>query len=583
MCYKLNIIFALAIGFFCAASSFDLTPGRTTASPGWKRIGNHTYYVFPLIATGNEMPLLVGKYGSYEPHPTLKYTVFGSMDGTGIDFVGDYIYVYVNHEYSTLHQTQLPGSSTVTLGARISLFMFTRDFRIVGGKDLVEEKRSASTGELLNVPFGGLCAAIFIPEGFDTPIFLTSEEGDGAFSSYAVAVKTGVATRIEGCGAIHHENTVVASSYLPSKNHPAKKTILLTSDDSASGELFMFVGQQTAEDPNGFANGELYALKVDGFEHEFMEIDEVYPVSWTKIPHDIAHAVGPTAYDALDAWVNTGNRTTNFRKIEDLNEDPNNPETFYFAATGGPFPVDTNLALNNSECAKKDLIPGGCDNPFGKIYRLNISNTDPFSGTIELVLEGSYENGGSYDNLCVTRNEHILILEDTTPTGLTEIFKPQNRYVQVLDFDVRAKTVRPIFEVDYDSLYPYDAPYIQHLSHSGIVEFGDVNNPMFMITLQSAAYDNPGDHPGGLKIFAGQLAIFAQRDYQSITRTNQLVSFGKIQPSVTTPSSPTITDGTSSADVIGLIIALVVGWFFVVVLAVVLVFFFSQQKRFVST
>lgn len=303
--------------------------------------------------------------------------------------------------------------------------------------------------------------------------FISSEEGDGGYASWAVSVKDGVATRIEGCGALHHENTVVASNYLPLKNHPAKKTVFLTTDDSASGEVFLFTGDQTSSDPNGFSSGTLHVLRVESLSFEEMQIGTIYTGSWTPIPHDVAFGLGKDGYNALDAWVNEADRSTNFRKIEDINEDPNNPGTFYFAATGGPFPVNSSVVLTNAECGTRTLI-GGCDNPFGKIYKLTISPNDPTStATLELVLEGSFENGGGYDNLCITRDGEILILEDTTPTALSEIYKPNNRYPQVLNYGIQSKKVTPMFEVDYNSLEPNTAPYSEHMSHSGIVEFGD--------------------------------------------------------------------------------------------------------------
>jgi len=36
----------------------------------------------------------------------------------------------------------------------------------------------------------------------------------------------------------------------------------------------------------------------------------------------------------LSDYVNAEGRSTNFQRIEDLSEDPNNPGTFYFATTG---------------------------------------------------------------------------------------------------------------------------------------------------------------------------------------------------------------------------------------------------------
>jgi len=54
---------------------------------------------------------------------------------------------------------------------------------------------------------------------------------------------------------------VVAASEYRAEN--ADTTVLLSPEDYADGELYMFAGKQTA-DTNGFKTGDLYVLKVDG-------------------------------------------------------------------------------------------------------------------------------------------------------------------------------------------------------------------------------------------------------------------------------------------------------------------------------
>ena len=98
------------------------------------------------------------------------------------------------------------------------------------------------------------------------------------------------------------------------------------------------------------------------------------------------------------------------------------------------------MTLSNADCGRRELIPGGCDNPFGKLYRLTIGthlcrskinflgSSDPtVGGTIEVILEGSVDNGGAYDNVLATKSGKIILLEDPTPTALSEIFQPASR------------------------------------------------------------------------------------------------------------------------------------------------------------
>jgi len=68
----------------------------------------------------------------------------------------------------------------------------------------------------------------------------------------------------EGTGSLLKEN-VVASQY---RADDSDTTVLLSPEDFADGELYMFKGKQTADDPNGFKTGDLYVLKVEGADNE---------------------------------------------------------------------------------------------------------------------------------------------------------------------------------------------------------------------------------------------------------------------------------------------------------------------------
>jgi len=61
-------------------------------------------------------------------------------------------------------------------------------------------------------------------------------------------------------GSLLKENVVAASQY---RADDSDTTVLLSPEDFADGELYMFKGKQTADDPNGFKTGDLYVLKVE--------------------------------------------------------------------------------------------------------------------------------------------------------------------------------------------------------------------------------------------------------------------------------------------------------------------------------
>ncbi|MGB3558404.1 MAG: hypothetical protein WBA24_07650 [Geitlerinemataceae cyanobacterium] len=110
------------------------------------------------------------------------------------------------------------------------------------------------------------------------------------------------------------------------------KTILFGLEDFGDGELYMYVGNQTAADPNGFHSGQLYALKVAGHDWETLPEGAAQSAAGTAVPQDAA--LEPKGL-ALNTFVNTPGNTTNFRRLEDLHKDPNNPGSFYFVTTGG--------------------------------------------------------------------------------------------------------------------------------------------------------------------------------------------------------------------------------------------------------
>jgi len=57
---------------------------------------------------------------------------------------------------------------------------------------------------------------------------------------------------------------------------------LLSPEDFADGELYMFKGKQTADDPNGFKTGDLYVLKVEA-DNEKQISDSPTKAKWTKV------------------------------------------------------------------------------------------------------------------------------------------------------------------------------------------------------------------------------------------------------------------------------------------------------------
>jgi hypothetical protein len=66
------------------------------------------------------------------------------------------------------------------------------------------------------------------------------------------------------------------------------------------------------------------------------------------------------------------------------------------------------------------------------------------------------------------------------------------------------------------------------MSHSGIIEFGSVEKPIFLVAFQGPVYAVPPSNQGLLNIFVGQLALLVPLDTQSIAPGSQAKDFGPI-------------------------------------------------------
>jgi glycerophosphoryl diester phosphodiesterase len=181
----------------------------------------------------------------------------------------------------------------------------------------------STTDPTKTLSFNRFCSGYLAENGFaGCPIWFAPEEGAANSLGWAVT-PDGVAHALEGLGRYSKENVVAASQY---RADNSDTTVLFSTEDFADGEVYMFVGNQTADDPNGFKDGDLYVLKVAGAAFEG-DIASSTTASWTKVDKSVAlNADG----NVLSAWVNAEGRSTNFQRLEDFAEDPNNPGTYYW-------------------------------------------------------------------------------------------------------------------------------------------------------------------------------------------------------------------------------------------------------------
>ncbi len=417
---------------------------------------NPEYDIIPLLTVGDEVPLLDGEFGSFTASLTDTYAMAGIPDGLGFTQIGDLYYVFMNHELGSSVVTDV--SSTVNgqiNGARVSLYVFDQDWNAIGGKNLIEDavidgvtyslnlttgNYEDTSGNILTMTdhtnFSRFCSGYLATQGFvdengnEIPIYFAPEEVGGGLG--IPVTPDGTASPLRGLGVYSKEQVFAASQYRATNS---EYTALISAEDAGDGEIYLYVGKQTADNPNGFTSNpdefDLYVLQVVdptigtvfGFETMPENMDLIS--RWQLVPDDIALNADPAV---LSSWVNATDasgmfRSTDFERPEDVHEDFSNPGTFYFVTTG------TN-----------DIPPGGTEavNRFGMLHRFDLqldANGVPLDGTFEFLMEGGPNTGVSYDNIVVDSNGNVVINEDNTAGG-DEVLQVQQRNGRVVSYNI---------------------------------------------------------------------------------------------------------------------------------------------------
>ena len=418
------------------------------------------YEFIPLLTVGQEVPEIEGTIGNFR-QTNRTFAFAGIPDGIGLWETENVNYAFINHEIFESRESDI--SSTIPgqiRGARISLFVFDKSMNPIGGKNLIETATDSSgtyilettTGQYQNAQTGNVfsfdrfCSGYLAESGFvdasgsEAPIYFAPEEGvdnpvTGASRSRGWAVTPeGNALALDGLGRYAKEQVYPASQY---RATDSDRTVLFALEDFTNGELYMYVGNPTEADPNGFLDGQLYVLRVTGHDFETLPEDVSQTATWTPVPREIA--LDPTGA-ILSDWVDGEGRSTNFRRLEDIHEDPNNPGTFYFATTGSFDKTGTQLEAT--------LNPQEADNPYGKLYRFTLNPDDPTANfTIEAIHGGGPGRGVNFDNLTVDSNSNVILQEDKTAFG-GEVMAAENRDGRILSYDTATDTIAPIAELD---------------------------------------------------------------------------------------------------------------------------------------
>jgi glycerophosphoryl diester phosphodiesterase len=484
-----------------SASTLDAATGRTkVAAMLADAPGSGGFEVVPLVSAGDNIPLLTGTWPDLQPHAALTYGITSDPDGMGLMTVGDFHYVWLQHELvgdkSDDDYTETRFSDTIdgkVPGARLSLIKFTKDWQVVGGTQLIREfkqtawlanddgtpraatgittidldkKTVAHTGHVPSDFCGGtLMESGFINPGTgqEEPVWFANEE-NGGYSGIAWACfPDGTAWPLEGMGIYEKETTLALKSYTP-KEHGI--SILVGSEDDDDGEIYLHIGKPADGDPNGFVNGQLYALKIEGASRESgpgkldgapddqastaADGDSVVgkegdskPVHWIAVPKE-ATKTGKSLDEFLSGKdANNGRRATAFLAPEDINEDPVVANRLWLAADGG------------AGSAKYDDDKPRWENPLSRLYRIDLNvkePTDPttWGTTITLAKEGGLAKGVSYDNVAPDSNGLVLIAEDwdqgsDEADAVWEVLKQEQRAPALYLYDSKSGDIKLAF------------------------------------------------------------------------------------------------------------------------------------------
>ena len=496
------------------------------------------YQVVPLLTVGDLVPYLQGQFGNYSSSPEKRFAMPGVPDGLGvIKYEGDLqtdaddrYYVFMSSGIDLIPYKEIntpetvvftyfnPGREEKIRGARVSLFEFDQYWNVIGGKNLIETITDNSTGityslnvntgfyenpdspedlttslnSTVDTILGGLTrfSSSFLAEsGFvdpatnqEAPLYFLSEEGEAPTNRAWVVTVKGDALSLDGLGRYARSSVVAASEYRPLVvgTNLSQKTVLLSTENSEDGEVYLWVGNQTPEDPNGLKDGQLYVLQVshpttgDVYAYETLDEDTLAVVKWVPVPKEVVlppiTTLSPDQLtDVLSDYVNGLSvdgtaRSTNFRRVGDIGEDPSQPGVFYFSVTGAP----------------AQTFDGVQDNPLGKVYRLTLNPDDPAGqGQLENLLVGGYGAGVGYDSLTVLSNGKVLIQEDPGFVEDRDIYTDENRQAYLWQYDPLSDQVSAVGEVaedDFSEDLGNNPAIPGEWSSAGIVPVGETNS-----------------------------------------------------------------------------------------------------------
>jgi hypothetical protein len=403
-----------------------------------KQAGFENLDLFALIGSDDVLP------------DSPKFVFGGSADGSGLLKNADGTFTFlVNHEDNF----------------SVSRITLDKTFKPVKGEYLLNS--NGGTWRLC-----GATMANPMEHGFG-PLFLTCGESNAdaqthGLDPYADVSGAGAKKALPAFGRFSGENAMP----LNKNAYSGKTVVIITNDESGTdgGQLFMYVSNTIGD----LSNGALYMMKRndDNQRETDMMVDKNYPVSFVKIENQ-----KDLTGSQIKALVNT-NKAIKFGRIEDIDYRKGTADAnreIYFNVTGQDY-VKTNTDKSRTK--------------YGRVYKLNLDETDPTKGTLQILLDGDDRAGiaGKFqnpDNICVTKN-YAYIQEDANGYG------DETHDAYIYQYNFATKQLKVVFEIDHRRKETDATKYNAEPSDLGDWEYGaliDVSDQLglddtFLLSLQ---------------------------------------------------------------------------------------------------
>jgi len=461
----------------------------TTSTTPYLTATEPNVHFVSLLTAGDSIP------GATNPDGT-PWRFVGVPDGLGAFDNGDgTVTVLVNHEIGGTAGAVRDHGSPGAFVSRLTIDKQTLD--VVEATDLAKGVLQDNDGDgsytFATTAWNRFCSgdladpSAFYDEatglGTQARIYLTGEEAGSegrAFGFVVTGSDAGRAYELPTLGNMSFENVVASPN-------GGAKTIVVATDDSTPGQVYVYVGDKQATgtevDKAGLTNGVLYGIMAEGIgngDGSEAALGGAVPLSgsFSLVAIDDAK----TSTGAQIETFSDSNGVSEFWRPEDSSWDTQDPNRLYFVTTA-----------DNGEPSR--------------LWALDfVDINDPtLGGTFTALLDGT-EGHEMLDNMTVADDGKVILQED--PGG-------DPRLAKVWVYDPATDSLNELAEHDPARFGPPVAPFTQNEESSGVIDvtalFGDEDTQVFLLDTQAHYSFGEGEIVEG-----GQLALMYVEAPQTI-------------------------------------------------------------------